>query len=170
MRRRLYYMLPDVPSARILLDVLLLARVGEKQMHFYAKEGTLLPDMPEASFVQKTDLVHGLESGMVIGGGAGLLGGILLVLFPPEGLQLQVFAILATAFGGAMFGAWSSGMAAAAIPNSRLKAFQEGIDNGQVLLMLDVPLGRVNDIEELVAERHPSVKFGGMEPHIPAFP
>ncbi len=170
MRRRLYFMLPDVPSARVLLDVLLLARVGEKQMHFYAKDGTLLPDMPEASFVQKSDLVHGLESGMVIGGGAGLLGGILLVLFPPEGLELQMVAILLTALGGAMFGAWASGMAAAAIPNSRLKAFQAGIEAGQVLLMVDLPLGRVKEIEKLVAERHPSGRFGGVEPHIPAFP
>jgi hypothetical protein len=170
MRRRLYYMLPDVPSARALLDVLLLARVEERHMHFHAREGTLPDDMPEASFVQKTDLVHGLESGMVIGAGAGLMGGILLVLFPPEGLQLQVFAILATAFGGAVFGSWASGMAAAAIPNSRLKAFQPGIDAGQVLLMIDLPLGRVAQIEELIEQRHPSVRFGGQEPHIPAFP
>lgn len=170
MRRRLYFMLPDVPSARVLLDALLLARVGERQMHFYAKEGTLLPDMPEASFVQKTDLVHGLESGMVIGGGAGLLGGVLLVLFPPEGLQLQMIAILVTAIGGAMFGAWASGMAAAAIPNSRLKSFEKEIESGQVLLMLDVPLGRVMEMENLVAEHYPSVRFGGVEPHIPAFP
>lgn len=170
MRRRLYFMLPDVPSARALLDVLLLARIGERQMHFYAKEGVLLPDMPEAGFVQKSDLVHGLESGMVIGAGAGLLGGILLVLFPPAGLQLQMIAILATAIGGGMFGAWASGMAAAAIPNSRLKAFQPGIDSGQVLLMLDVPLSRVVEVEELIASRHPSGRFGGVEPHIPAFP
>jgi hypothetical protein len=170
MRRRLYFMLPDVPSARVLLDALLLARIEEKKMHFYGKDGALPPDMPEASFVQKSDLVHGLESGMVIGGGAGLLGGVLLVLFPPEGLQLQMIAILATAIGGAMFGAWASGMAAAAIPNSRLKAFQNGIDLGQVLLMVDVPLSRVTEIEELIARRHPSVRFGGVEPHIPAFP
>lgn len=170
MRRRLYYMLPDVTSARTLLDVLLLARVEERNMHFYAKDGTLPADMPEASFVQKTDLVHGLESGMVIGAGAGLLGGILLVLFPPEGLQLQVFAILATAFGGAVFGMWASGMAAAAIPNSRLKQFQPGIEAGQVLLMIDLPLGRVSQIEQLIEQRHPGGKFRGQEPHIPAFP
>lgn len=170
MRRRMYFMLPDVPSARVLLDALLLARIEERQIHFYAKDGTLLPDMPEASFVQKSDLVHGLESGMVIGGGAGLLGGVLLVLFPPEGLQLQMIAILVTAIGGAMFGAWASGMAAAAIPNSRLKAFRIGIERGQVLLMVDVPLRRVTEIEGLIAQRHPDVRFGGVEPHIPAFP
>jgi len=170
MRRRLYFMLPDVPAARSLLDALLLARVSEGQMHFFAKEGTLLPDMPEATFVQKTDLVHGLESGMVIGAGGGLLGGVLLVLFPPEGLQLQMFAILATAVGGAMFGAWVSGMVAAAIPNSRLKAFAKDIERGQVLLMVDVPMTRVKAIEQLVAQHHPRVTYGGLDPHIPAFP
>lgn len=170
MRRRLYFMLPDVPSARKMLDELLLARIEEKYMHFYATEGTLLPDMPEANFLQKTDLVHGAELGMLIGGGAGLLGGILLVMFPPEGIQLQMVAILAAAIGGAFFGAWASGMAAAAIPNSRLKAFEAGIERGQVLLIVDVPFRRVTEIEELIASHHPEVKFGGVEPHTPAFP
>lgn len=170
MRHRLYYMLPDVPSARSLLDALLLARIEERYMHFYAKDGTLLPDMPEASFVQKTDLIHGLESGMLIGAGAGLVGGILLVMFPPEGLHLQMIAILIAAVCGAVFGGWASGMVAAAIPNSRLKSFAAGIEKGQVLLIVDVPLRRVRQIEELVAQRHPAVKFGGEEPHIPVFP
>lgn len=170
MRRRLYFMLPDVPAARRMLDTLLLARIEERHMHFYGREGSLLPDMPEASFVQKTDLVHGLESGMVIGAGAGLLGGILLVMFPPAGLRLEVFAILATAIGGGVFGAWASSMAAAAIPNSRLKQFQPGIERGEVLLMLDVPLRKVAEVEEIVERNNPWVRFGGVEPHIPAFP
>jgi len=170
MRRRLYYMLPDVPSARRMLDTLLLARIEERYVHFHAKDGTLLPDMPEASFMQKTDLVHGMESGMVIGAGAGLLGGVLLVLFPPEGLRLEVFAILATAIGGGLFVSWASGMAGAAIPNSRLKQFQAGIDRGEVLLMVDVPLSKVRQVEDLVERNNPRAQFGGLEPHIPAFP
>ncbi|MBV8665707.1 MAG: DUF1269 domain-containing protein [Burkholderiaceae bacterium] len=169
MRRRLYFMLPDLPAARVLRDALLLARVNVRQMHFFAKEA-MPADMPEANFLQKTDLVHGMETGIVIGGGAGLLGGILLVMFPPEGLQLQMIAILVTGIGGALFGAWASGMAAAAIPNSRLKSFEAGIESGQVLLMLDIPMTRVTEIEELLAQHHPNAKFGGVEPHIPAFP
>jgi len=46
-------MLPDVRSARSLLDKLLLARIEEKHMHFCARDGTLLHDMPEANFLQK---------------------------------------------------------------------------------------------------------------------
>ena len=66
MKRRLYYMLPDVPSARAMLDELLLARVEERNLHFYAKDGTLLPDMPEANCLQKTYLIHGAEVGVRI--------------------------------------------------------------------------------------------------------
>lgn len=170
MRRRLYYMLPDVRSARALLDELLLARIEERHMHFWAKDGTPLPDMPEANFLQKTDLVHGAESGMLVGGAIGLIGSALLVFFPPEGISVSMFAILIAGVVGSLFGAWASGMVAAAIPNSRLASFQEGIQRGQVLLMIDVPHRKVREVEELVERLHPEIKFGGVEPHIPAFP
>ena len=40
MRRRLYWMLPDVASARRMVDDMLLARVEERHLHFVAREGT----------------------------------------------------------------------------------------------------------------------------------
>lgn len=170
MRRRLYFMLPNVPSARAMLDELLLARIEERYMHFYAKDGSLPADMPEANFFQKTDLVHGVEVGMLIGAASGLFVGAALLLFPPEGIELRTIALLVSALGGALFGSWVSGMAAAAIPNSRLKPFMNDIENGQVLLIIDLPLSRVANIEEMIAKRHPEIYFGGVEPHVPAFP
>lgn len=170
MRRRLYYMLPDMPGARAMLDELLLARIEERHIRFWAREGTLLSDMPEASFVQKTDLVHGIQTGMLVGGTLGLLIGALIVRFPLEGLQLPVVSVLVAGMLGMLFGAWVSGMVGAAVSNSRLTAFQQGIAEGQVLLMVDVPFRRVREIEEMVQQRHPEIRFGGVEPHIPAFP
>ena len=170
MRRRLYFMLPDIPSARALLDELLLKRIEERHMHFMAREGTLPSDMPDANFLHKTDLVHGAQMGLMVGGGAGLIAGVLLVMFPPEGLTLQTFAILVAGLGGAVFGAWASGMNAAAVPNSRLSQFAERIQSGQVLLIIDLPLSRVKEIEDLIEERHPEITFGGQDAHIPAFP
>ncbi len=170
MRRRIYFMLPDIPSARALLDELLLKRIEERHMHFMAREGTLPSDMPDANFLHKTDLVHGAQMGLMVGGGAGLIAGVLLVMFPPEGLTLQTFAILVAGLGGAVFGAWASGMNAAAVPNSRLAQFAERIQAGQVLLIIDLPLARIKEIENLIAERHPEISFGGQDAHIPAFP
>jgi len=170
MRRRLYYLLPDVSSARALLDELLLKRIEERHMHFLARDGTLPADMPDANFLQKTDLVHGAQMGMMIGGAAGLLAGALLVLFPPEGLTLQTLAVLVAGLGGALFGAWASGMNGAAVPNTRLLPFMEAIGRGQVLLIIDLPLARVREIEELIQARHPDYSFGGQDAHVPAFP
>jgi hypothetical protein len=170
MRHRLYFMLPDIPSARSLLDELLCKRIEFRHMHFLAREGALPDDMPDGNFLHKTDLVHGAQMGAMIGGGAGLIVGILLVMFPPAGLSLQTFTILVAGLGGALFGGWASGMNAAAVPNSRLAQFTERIEKGQVLLIVDVPHTRVKEIEDLVQSRHPEINFGGEDPHIPVFP
>ncbi|CAN5469907.1 hypothetical protein BH11PSE11_BH11PSE11_04670 [soil metagenome] len=170
MRRRLYFMLPDVRSARALFEALLLARIEQGHMRFCARENILPPDMPEAGFFHSSDLVHGVELGMLVGGGAGLVAGILLMLFPLQGIELQLAAIFMTVLGGAFFGAWVSGMVAAGIPNSRLRAFQDGIDRGQILLILDVPFHRVSEIENMIAQGHSIAKFGGLDPHVPIFP
>lgn len=169
MRRRLYFMLPDVPSARSMLDELLLARIEIGHMRFMARD-PLPSDMPDVSFMQKTDLVHGAQLGVVIGAIVGLGAGVFLTLFPVDGMTLRTAAILLVTLGGAIFGGWASGMNAAAVPNTRLKPFAERIERGQVLLIVDVPVGRVEEIEEMIARRHPEISFGGMEPPMLAFP
>lgn len=170
MRRRLYFLLPDVNSAREMLDAMLLARIEERHIRFLAQRGTLPPELPEATVFQKTDIVHGAEMGMTIGAVAGILGGVLVVLFPPHGAPLQLVTILVTALVGALFGTWASSLAASAVPNSRLRPFQADIEGGKILMMVDVPLRRAGEINELVRCRHPSARPGGTEPTIPAFP
>ncbi len=170
MKKRLYFMLPDVQSARSMLDEMLLARVEERHIHFLAKRATLPDDLPEASVLQKTDIVHGAEMGLVIGGVAGTLAGVIVVLLPPAGVSLQLVTILITAIGGGLFGTWVSSMVGTQVPNSKLTAFHADIERGKVLMMVDVPLGRVPAIRERVAQHHPEAVSGGMEPTIPAFP
>jgi len=170
MRRRLYFLLPDVESAQRTADDLLLARVEDRHMRFLARRGTDLGELHEASYAQKTDLLHGAGIGLGLGGVAGLLLGLVIVTYPPEGTNPQLIAVLVAALVGAVLGAWMASMAAAAVPNSRLKQFQEEIEKGKVLLMVDVPYGQVEQIRELVARRHPEALAGGQETRYPAFP
>jgi hypothetical protein len=46
-------------------------------------------------------------------------------------------------------------MVGAAVPNSRLRQFDGDMEAGRVLMMVDVPLRRVEEITELVLSRHP---------------
>jgi hypothetical protein len=70
---------------------------------------------------------------------------------------------------GGLFGAWASSMIGVSVPNTRLRAFSDDVAAGRVLLMLDVPPGRVEEVRSLVQRRHPECDRG-MEPAIPAFP
>jgi len=163
MRQRLYFMLPDVPQARIMLDELLLARIEERHIHFIAKDNQLLPDMPGANVFQRTDFLHGIELGAVIGGVSGVIAGSMLLIFPPENPELKTMALLGSGFLGALFGSWLSGRAAKAIPSSRLEAFRPDIEDGKVLLIVDVPLYKVIPVKQMLMEKHPDVRFGGIK-------
>jgi hypothetical protein len=170
MRRRLYFLLPDVESARLTANDLLLARVEFRHMHFLARRDIDLGDLHQANPLQKTDLVHGAEVGLVLGGIGGLLLGLFVVFSPPPGVTLELIIVLATAIGGALLGAWVASLVGASVPNSRLKQYQADIEAGRILVMVDVPPSRVEEIRELVHRRHPEASGGAMEPTLPAFP
>ena len=170
MRRRLYFVLPDVESARTTLNDMLLARIECRHIHFLSKRGSLPDDLPEATVMQKTDIVHGAQMGLIIGAVVGAVAGGLLVMYPPEGVTLKLIAVLVVALGGALFGTWASSMVASSVPNSRLKPFDREMEAAKVRMMVDVPMRRVQEICELVTRRHPEAANRGFEPTIPAFP
>lgn len=170
MRRRLYFLLPDVASARTVANDLLLARINDSQMRFLASRGTDLGELHEASFMQKGDFVHGAEIGLVVGAGCGAAAGLYMLFSPPLGLTLELVTILITALGGALLGAWVGSLVGASVPNVRLKQFTSDIELGKVLLILDVPRSRVRDVTEMLHQRHPEAVDRGWEPTVPAFP
>ena len=170
MRRRMYFLLPDVTSAQQIMKEMLFARIEERHVHVLAKRGTQLLDLPEANVLQKTDIVHGAQLGGAIGAVSGAIGGFLVVLFPPDGVTLQLVTVLIMALLGTFLGIWFASMAASAVPNTKLKAFHQEIENGKLLMIVDVPLGKVTAITELIRSRHPEAVDGGVEPTIPAFP
>jgi hypothetical protein len=143
---------------------LLLARVEANHIHFLARYGTALGDLPEANTMEKTDMIHGGEVGMALGAGLGLLAGMLAVLFPPWYVPVPWIAIPICVLIGALAGAWWTGMVASAIPNTRLDAFKQQIELGRVLMMVSVPLRRAGEIRDLVTKRHPEVAYGGTWP------
>ncbi|HWI13598.1 MAG TPA: DUF1269 domain-containing protein, partial [Burkholderiales bacterium] len=77
MRRRLYFVLPDIESARQMLDEMLLSRIEERHIHFLAQRDTLPADLPQASPLQKSDAIHGAWTGIMVGGACGVLAGVL---------------------------------------------------------------------------------------------
>ena len=170
MKRRLYFLLPDVESATRTANDLLLARVEDRHMHFLARRGTDLGELHEASYLIKTDLMRGAGIGLFFGVLGGVVLGYLIVNHPPEGTHPGLAAALIAAIVGALLGVWMGSMAATAVPNSRLKQFGQDIDRGKVLMIVDVPYEKVDRIRDIVAARHPEVVATSQETRYPAFP
>ena len=170
MRKRIFWLLPDLASARRTMDDLLLARVENSHIHFVARDGADMTGLHEANLFQTSDIIHAAEMGLMVGGGVGVVAGAVVAMFPivsdtPQWGLVGVLAVL-----GAVFGAWAASMIGVSTPSHRLKRFEQAIEQGQLLLMVDVPRSRVREIEERLEALHPEARFGGVEANIPAFP
>ncbi len=124
--RRIYFLAPDIKVSKKLVDELLLARVEERHIHVLAKRGTPLEDLPEASFLQKSDFIPALERGVALGGLTGILAGLVAVALP-IGVVLGGGAVLASSLAGAGLGGLMSSMVGSSIGNSQIKQFTEAI-------------------------------------------
>lgn len=162
MRRRLYFMLPDVAHAKRALRELLLARIEVKHM---GRRSMPLGDLPEANFLQKTDVIHGAGTGMIVCGFLGVIGGGLVVLYPPSETMLPMGTMLITGLLGSLFGIWVASMAGTAVPNSRHAAFQKDIAAGKMLMMVDVPsTGDAHEVAGELAKRVDAARLRTLAP------
>jgi len=169
MSRRLYFLLPNPAVAKKVVNELLLARVNDKKIHLLAKDMNSLQGMPAANIFQTSDLIHGLELGLIVGGLTGIVIGALLSLSPDMFLSTGGL-ILVGALCGSIIGAWASAMMGSNLKNTRLRNFEKDIEKGEILLMIDVSKDRINEITNMIASHHPSVHAEGVDPNIPAFP
>ena len=170
--RRLYFLIPGIDSAKTIVDELLLARIEQRHIHIAAADHHALSEanLPEASLLQESDFVPAVERGLAIGGATGILAGIAAVALPGVGLALGGGAILGIGLAGAGMGAWLSSMIGISAPSSRLTEFEDAIKEGGLLMMVDVPKTRVDEITDLIKKHHPEAEIEGTEPVIPAFP
>lgn len=165
---RIYFLAPNIDITKKIVDVLLLERIEERRIHVLAKRNTPLENLPEASFLQKSDFIPALEQGMAIGGLAGIvLGGFALAYLGD--LKQVGMIILVCALAGVGFGAWVSSMVGSSIGSRRLKQFAEAIESGEFLMMIDVPAKRVEGVEQLVKASYPEASHEGTEIN-PSFP
>jgi Protein of unknown function (DUF1269) len=171
MRRRIYWLLPDLASAKRTMNDLLLARIDEGHIHFVGNEGADMTGLHAANLLQTSDVVRSAQLGLVVGAASGAVIGALIALFFPlfgDSRQWGVAAVLAIV--GAPLGAWMASLIGVSVPSHRLERFQGAIDAGKLLLMVDVPRSRVTEIEALLKAGHPEAHFEGEDPNIPAFP
>lgn len=163
--QRIYFLVPDIETSRTIVNELKEAGLEEKYIHIVAADDVPLKELPEASLLQKSDFLAAVERGIPLGAAAGLLAG-LVTLVVPGGVAMGGGALLATMAAGAGVGTWLGSMVALDIPNSRHREFQEAIEKGELLMLIDAPKERVLEIENLVLAHHPNAELERVEARI----
>jgi hypothetical protein len=171
MQRRIYWLLPDLESARKTMDDLLLERIDYRNIHFVAREGADMSGLHAANLLQTSDVIRAAEMGLLLGAGAGaLLGTMVAVYYPIVGTEPQWGLAAVLAIAGGLFGTWASTMIGVSTPSKRLQRFASQIEEGKILLMVDVHPWQVESVEARLRALHPEARLEGTEPDIPAFP
>ena len=166
MKRRLYFLLPDPEHTRTVVKELEASGMGTDAQHVIARPGTDLDGLPVASERQRRDFSARLETVLWDGNLAVFfiaLFALLVMAYLGLGwfwLLLPAAVMLATLTAGIVF--------TSRIPNVHLSEFQDAVRHGEILLMVDVPVWRVEDIETLVHRHHPEAVTGGVGWHIDA--
>lgn len=169
--QKMYFIAPNVDSAKRLVEDLLLARIDERHIQVIAKDGIPLEDLPEASIFQKTDLEHALEQGLTLGGASGMLAGLAALALPGPGLVLGGGAVLlATTLAGATVGTFGGLLRAVNIPNTHLQEFEREIIQGRILIIVGAPKEKRESVRRLVAQKHPEVSDRTAEAPVHVFP
>jgi hypothetical protein len=111
-----------------------------------------------------------MQRAVPLGGATGLLCGLVGLALQPHLVVAGGAVLLATSLAGVGVGVYLGGMVGLNIGSSRLKAFEQAIERGELLVIVDVPRDRVDEITERIRKAHPKAEPEGTEPRVPAFP
>lgn len=166
MKRRLYFLLPDVEHTRAVLRELEMTGISTGQVHVLAGPGIDLQDLPRATGRQQRDFGKLLETALWDGNLMVFfiaLAALLLMAWVQLSwywLLLPAAVMLATFVLGEEF--------TRRVPNVHLSEFRDALQHEEILLMVDVPVSEVAAVEELVHRHHPEAVTGGVGWHVDA--
>lgn len=170
MCRRIYWLLPNLASALQVKDDLLQEHVDLRHQHYVARQATDPGRVLPSSAARASHMLLAGQVGLLVGALVGglLAGGVLLMAHNPA--QAPAAALLALiGFQAALFGAWGAGLIGMGQPNQQVAASRQALDDGQVLLIVDVPERDAIGLTRSLAARHPEAHWQADERHLLAF-
>lgn len=141
--------------------------MNANHVRFLTSSGTKMGDLPEATISERSDLIEGWEIGMGLGALLGFELGLVALSLPDwwytKPLPTLATLAICTLIGLVVGGYWTAFMATT-IPNTKLKPFEKQISEGNVLMMVLVPLHRINEVKGLILKKHPEAIYRGIWP------
>jgi len=136
MSQRSIHCAPDLARAEQAVAIARTTGLGDEALSLIARSdievGAVSDDLKQAD----TDMLPAAARGMGYGAAAGAVAGLAAATFPPLGLTLAG-AMLAGGGAGALVGGWASALFGATLPEPERRNYEELIEAGKVLVVVD---------------------------------
>ncbi len=163
--KRIYFLAPNIEITHKIVDELHSEGIEDRHIHVLAKRDTPLEGLHEAGINIKTDFLAAAERGLALGGSTGLLVGLIGLRF--AGFVIAGGPLLGIILASATIASLAGGLMGMSMGNTRLRQFEAAIENGELLVLVDIPLDRIETIRGLITKHHPDAEFEGIEPTFP---
>jgi hypothetical protein len=135
MKTRRIYATPNLAAAQAALAAARDTGIERDALSLIARSDIEMDAVPDDFREAHTDLVPAALRGAAGGGAMGLVAGLIAVAVPPLGITLAGAGVMAAV--GALVGSWSSALVGASVPDPVRRRFEDAIEGGQILLVVD---------------------------------
>lgn len=165
MSSRLVFRVKNAEVGEQIVSLLRSNGVEDTSISILGKDQQPRNDLTEAGEFEN-DAVPAGKRGALIGGATGLLAGLGAVVVAP-GLALGGAAVALAAAGGATFGVLASSMIGSSVPNSQLREYEDAVERGELLMVVEVDDERREQVTALLHEKFPSIELHGELDSVP---
>lgn len=155
MKHRRIYSTPNLAAAQAALGAARETGIDADDLALIARSDIEMEAIPDDMREGKTDTIPAALRGAAGGGAVGLVAGLVAVAVPPLGITLAGAGLITVI--GALVGSWSSALVGSGVPDPVRRRFEEAIEAGQILLVIEA-----DDDQLRIAE--PAVVRAGATP------
>jgi hypothetical protein len=156
---KLKFMFKDISSASEAWKRMMVALVDHNRISFLVNNDIDLGTLKAASVFQSTDSLREGYKGIYVGAGLGLLAGLMALAFPPWYVKTSWGMILSiTTLIGIVTGVLGMGMLGVNLIKTGLERYSKQIDQGGVLMIVDVTEDQIGEICRLVQVKEKQIE------------
>lgn len=148
MKTRRIYATPNLAAAHAALAAARDTGIDHESLSLIARADIEMESVPDDLREAHTDSIPAALRGAAGGGAIGLVAGLIAVAVPPLGITLAGAGLMAAV--GALVGSWSSALVGASVPDPVRRRFEDAIESGQILLVIDAEAGALQRAEDAV--------------------
>ena len=135
MKTRRIYATPNLAAAQAALAAARDTGLDSHALSLIARSDIEMESVSDDLREAHTDSIPAALRGAAGGGAVGLVAGLVAVAVPPLGITLAGAGLMAAV--GALVGSWSAALVGASVPDPVRRRFEETIEAGQILLVID---------------------------------